>query len=135
MVALPLPRARTGAHRRRPRIPARRHRRDLEPSASQGETVHVTAAVHAPERTGTVRETLVELRGLSVAYDEVLAVDNVDLTIGAGEIVGLAGESGCGKSTVANTVMQILRPPARIVGGSVLFRGEDLTARRREQLR
>jgi peptide/nickel transport system ATP-binding protein len=95
----------------------------------------VTAAVHEPERTGTVRETLVEVRGLSVAYDDVLAVDNVDLTIGAGEIVGLAGESGCGKSTVANTVMQILRPPARIVGGSVLFRGEDLTARRREELR
>jgi peptide/nickel transport system ATP-binding protein len=95
----------------------------------------VTAAVHEPERTNTVRETLVELRGLSVAYDDVRAVDNVDLTIGAGEIVGLAGESGCGKSTVANSVMQILRPPARIVGGSVLFRGEDLTARSSEQLR
>src|SRR5213079_2452010 len=54
---------------------------------------------------------------------------------GAGEIVGLAGESGCGKSTVANTVMSILRPPARIVGGSVLFRGDDLTTRSREQLR
>src|SRR5213079_2276970 len=54
---------------------------------------------------------------------------------GAGEIVGLAGESGCGKSTVANTVMSILRPPARIVGGSVLFRGDDLTTRSREELR
>ena len=95
----------------------------------------MTAAVHEPERTGIVRETLVELRALSVEYDDVRAVDNVDLTIGAGEIVGLAGESGCGKSTVANTVMQILRPPARIAGGSVLFRGEDLTARSSEQLR
>ena len=96
----------------------------------------MTAAVHEPGPTGSVaRETLVELRGLSVAYDDVRAVDNVDLRIGAGEIVGLAGESGCGKSTVANTVMQILRPPARVVGGSVLFRGEDLTARSNEQLR
>jgi peptide/nickel transport system ATP-binding protein len=95
----------------------------------------VTAALREHERTDTVRETLVELRGLSVAYGDVVAVDNVDLTIGAGEIVGLAGESGCGKTTIANTVMQILRPPARIAGGSVLFRGEDLTARSQEQLR
>ncbi len=95
----------------------------------------MTAAVHEPERAGTIRETLVELRGLSVAYDDVVAVDNIDLKIGAGEIVGLAGESGCGKSTVANTVMQILRPPARIAGGSVLFRGDDLTARSSEELR
>jgi peptide/nickel transport system ATP-binding protein len=95
----------------------------------------VTVTLREHERAGTVRETLVELRGLSVAYGDVIAVDNVDLTIGAGEIVGLAGESGCGKSTVANTVMQILRPPARIAGGSVLFRGEDLTARSPEQLR
>jgi peptide/nickel transport system ATP-binding protein len=96
----------------------------------------VTAAVHEPERTGSAaRETLVELRNLSVAYDDVRAVDGIDLTIGAGEIVGLAGESGCGKTTVANTVMQILRPPARIAGGSVLFRGEDLTTRSREELR
>jgi peptide/nickel transport system ATP-binding protein len=95
----------------------------------------VTAALREHERADTARETLVELRGLSVAYGNVVAVDNVDLTIGAGEIVGLAGESGCGKTTIANTVMQILRPPARIAGGSVLFRGDDLTARSQEQLR
>ena len=61
-------------------------------------------------------ETLVELRGLAVDYgvgDAVRAVDGVDLTIRAGEILGLAGESGCGKTTVANAVMQILRPPAQ----------------------
>ena len=95
----------------------------------------MTATLREHERAGTVRETLVELRGLSVAYGDVVAVDNVDLTIGAGEIVGLAGESGCGKSTVANTVMQILRPPAHIAGGSVLFRGDDLTRRKPEELR
>ena len=84
-------------------------------------------------------EALVELRGLTVDYGvgerHVRAVDGIDLTIHAGEVVGLAGESGCGKTTVANAVMQILRPPAHVAGGSILFRGEDLVGRRREQLR
>jgi peptide/nickel transport system ATP-binding protein len=96
----------------------------------------VISTVGEPEPvTRPARETLLELRGLSVAYGDVRAVDNVDLTISAGEILGLAGESGCGKTTVANAVMQILRPPAHIVDGSILFRGEDLTALNAEELR
>ena len=79
--------------------------------------------------------TLVELRGLTVEYGRVRAVDGVDLDIRTGEVVGLAGESGCGKSTVANTVMQILRPPARLVSGSVRFKGDDLVGKSAEQLR
>jgi peptide/nickel transport system ATP-binding protein len=80
-------------------------------------------------------QTLVELRGLTVDYGRVRAVDGVDLEIHTGEVVGLAGESGCGKSTVANTVMQILRPPARLVSGSVLFKGDDLVGKSNEELR
>jgi peptide/nickel transport system ATP-binding protein len=80
-------------------------------------------------------QTLVELRGLTVDYGRVRAVDGVDLDIRAAEVVGLAGESGCGKSTIANTVMQILRPPARLVSGSVLFKGDDLVGKSAEQLR
>jgi peptide/nickel transport system ATP-binding protein len=80
-------------------------------------------------------QTLVELRGLAVEYGRVRAVDGVDLEIHTGEVVGLAGESGCGKSTVANTVMQILRPPARVVSGSVLFKGDDLLGKSKEELR
>ncbi|HEU5363061.1 MAG TPA: ABC transporter ATP-binding protein [Gaiellaceae bacterium] len=63
------------------------------------------------------------------------AVDGVSLAIAPGEIVGLAGESGCGKSTLGNAIMQVLRPPARIASGRVLFRGEDLAALSGEQLR
>jgi peptide/nickel transport system ATP-binding protein len=80
-------------------------------------------------------KTLLEVRGLEVEYGRVRAVDGVDLTIETGEILGLAGESGCGKSTVANAVMQILRPPAHIVGGSIVFQGDDLTRKSAEQLR
>jgi peptide/nickel transport system ATP-binding protein len=89
--------------------------------------------------TARPREALIELRQLVVEYGfgerSVRAVDGIDLTIRAGEVVGLAGESGCGKSTVANAVMQILRPPAHLVGGSIVFRGEDLTHKKREALR
>ena len=93
--------------------------------------VEQTSSTAVPPRSGT----LLELRGLTVEYGRVRAVDGVDLELAAGEILGLAGESGCGKTTVANAVMQLLRPPARIVGGSVLFRGEDLVGKSAEELR
>ncbi len=82
---------------------------------------------------------VVELENLVVDYvtrtRTIRAVDGVSLSIGAGEIVGLAGESGCGKSTLGNAVMQILRPPAQITSGRVLFGGENVVERRREELR
>jgi peptide/nickel transport system ATP-binding protein len=62
-------------------------------------------------------------------------VDGVDLAIHEGEIVGLAGESGCGKTTIANAIMQIIRPPGRITGGSILFEHEELLGKSAEELR
>ena len=89
--------------------------------------------------TGARHEALVEVQDLVVDYAtvdrRVRAVDGVSLTIHAGEIVGLAGESGSGKSTVANAVLQILRSPAELAEGRVLFRGADLTKLGREELR
>jgi peptide/nickel transport system ATP-binding protein len=98
------------------------------------------AATHAEaERAGRRGEPLLELRGLIVEYgygaDAVRAVDGVDLSIAPGEILGLAGESGSGKSTIANAMLQILRPPASIAGGQILFENQDLTAKSREELR
>ena len=83
--------------------------------------------------------TLLELDGLCVDYvlgdRRVRAVDNVSLSIAPGEILGLAGESGCGKSTLASAVLQILKPPAEVAGGRILFQGRDLVAMSRDELR
>ncbi len=96
----------------------------------------MTVTVRESQQAGpSARETLVEVRGLTVAYGDVVAVDGIDLTIGDGEIIGLAGESGCGKTTVANSLMQILRPPAHVSAGTILFRGDDLTKLSSEELR
>jgi peptide/nickel transport system ATP-binding protein len=99
----------------------------------------VTMVAEEPTVTRTQNVTLLELQQLVVDYGigekRARAVDGVDLAIHEGEIVGLAGESGCGKSTIANAVMQILRPPARITGGSIFFEGEDIVRKSAEELR
>jgi len=100
----------------------------------------VTSLVEQPPVT-RAREgrSLLQLKQLVVEYGypprAARAVDGIDLAIHKGEVLGLAGESGCGKTTVANAVMQILRPPARIAGGSILFEGENILDRSPEQLR
>ena len=76
-------------------------------------------------------ERLLEIRGLKTyfATDEgmVHAVDGVDLTIDRGETVGVVGESGCGKTVTALSVLKLIAmPPGRIAGGRILWRGRDL---------
>ncbi len=56
----------------------------------------------------------------------VRAVDGVSFDVQAGETLGIVGESGSGKSVCAKSIMRLLDEPARIVGGSILFRGKDL---------
>ncbi|GAA4188218.1 hypothetical protein GCM10022288_14390 [Gryllotalpicola kribbensis] len=77
-------------------------------------------------------DSLLSVRDFSVVYDvdpPVRAVKDVTLDIKRGEIVGLAGESGCGKTTLAYGVQRLLRPPAVITGGDVVFHdksGDDV---------
>ena len=81
---------------------------------------------------------LLELREVSVTYQAggqpVPAVREVSLTVGRGEIVGLAGESGCGKSSLASTILR-LQPASASVTGEVLFEGADVLTMRWGDLR
>jgi oligopeptide/dipeptide ABC transporter ATP-binding protein len=65
----------------------------------------------------------------------VKAVDRVSFTLGEGETIGLVGESGCGKTTTCLSVVGLLPPAARIVGGSIEFAGEELTTKRPREMR
>lgn len=73
---------------------------------------------------------LISIRNLCVDYitdaGDVRACNNVSLDLAPGEVFGLAGESGCGKSTVAFSLMRLHKPPAFITGGEVIFNGEDI---------
>jgi peptide/nickel transport system ATP-binding protein len=84
-------------------------------------------------------ETILEVDNLSVEYQgerrTVRAVDRVTFQVRAGEIFGLAGESGCGKSTAANAIMRLLRDPAVITGGAIRFRGRDVLEMNPAELR
>ena len=83
---------------------------------------------------------LLEAQGLNVVYEpsrgaRVWSVRDVDLTLEQGEFVGLVGESGCGKSTLGYAITRMLRPPAKLSGGRILFDGQDVTEIRGEALR
>ncbi len=79
-----------------------------------------------------MEENTLVITGLQAGFPaprgEVLAADGVDLTIPRGTIAGLVGESGCGKSVTALSVMGLLPPPGRVKGGTITFEGRDLTA-------
>ncbi|NCT91189.1 metal ABC transporter ATP-binding protein [Cellulomonas sp. APG4] len=72
----------------------------------------------------------IDVRGVTVRYGEVVALDDVSLTVRAGRVTGLIGMNGSGKSTLFKTVMGLVRPDR----GSVLFEGSD-PARARKQAR
>jgi len=84
------------------------------------------------------KNTLLAVEDLSVHFHTdrgvVRALEQVQLTVGKGEVVGLIGESGSGKTTTVRSVLRILPPSARITEGSVHFLGKDLLAMPEKEL-
>ncbi|MBK7262088.1 MAG: ABC transporter ATP-binding protein [Rubrivivax sp.] len=83
---------------------------------------------------------LLEIKGLKTHFKTddgwLHAVDGVDLAIDAGQTVCVVGESGCGKSVTAKTVLKLIdMPPGKIVAGQVLWQGRDLVPLRAEEMR
>ncbi len=89
---------------------------------------------------GINMETLLRIEDLETVFrsdeGEVKAVDGVSFEVGEGEMVGLVGESGCGKSVTALSIMRLIPdPPGRITGGAVRFGGRDLLSLSEKEMR
>jgi oligopeptide/dipeptide ABC transporter ATP-binding protein len=73
---------------------------------------------------------ILEVRGLKTYFfteeGVVKAVDGVDFSVKPGEVVGLVGESGCGKSVTSLSIMRLIAPPGKVMEGEILFEGRDL---------
>ncbi len=82
---------------------------------------------------------LLEIAGLSVNFltpaGALRAVDDLSITVREGRVLGLVGESGCGKTMTALSIMNLVPPPGRITAGQVLFEGRDLLTLPREEMR
>ena len=79
-----------------------------------------------------MEEKMLDIENLKTTFytreGQVHAVDGVSLHIRGGESVGIVGESGCGKSMTAMSVMGLLKKPGKVDGGQILFEGRDLRA-------
>src|SRR5690606_34590709 len=79
---------------------------------------------------GEAGDRLLDVKGLQTSFHTsdgvVRAVTGIDFHVNRGEVMGLVGESGCGKSVTSLSIMRLIAPPGRIEAGEVIFDGRDL---------
>jgi oligopeptide/dipeptide ABC transporter ATP-binding protein len=84
-------------------------------------------------------EHLLEVRGLNTHFDTragvVKAVDGVSLHVDRGEVLGIVGESGCGKSVTSLSIMGLVQHPGEVVAGEILFNGRDIAKMSEDEVR
>jgi peptide/nickel transport system ATP-binding protein len=98
----------------------------------------VPAAARRPARDRD-EQPLLDVKGLRTSFHTrdgiVRAVDGIDFDVRRGEIMGLVGESGCGKSVTSLSIMRLVAPPGRIEAGQIMFDGRDLLKIRDDEMR
>ena len=102
-------------------------------------TVSATHTVGDMANGSKNQNVVLDIRNLKVYYTtptgDVRAVDDVSFQVIEGEIIGLVGESGCGKTTTAMAILRLVQPPGRITGGQILLDGIDLATLQGQELR
>jgi peptide/nickel transport system ATP-binding protein len=107
-------------------------------TATMAELVPSTA-IRRPRREASGPGPLLDVRGLKTAFHTrdgvVRAVDGIDFHVDRGEILGLVGESGCGKSVTSMSIMRLIAKPGAIEAGQIVFDGKDLLTYTPDQMR
>ena len=111
----------------------------LDPSVSGNVIEELVPASRRRPRHERGERPLLEVKGLRTSFYTrdgiVRAVDGIDFHVDRGEIMGLVGESGCGKSVTSLSIMRLVAKPGRIEGGQILFDGQDLLKLSTDQMR
>ncbi len=99
----------------------------------------MSAEASMAETTRSPNEKVIQVNDLRTHFfthdGVVAAVERLSFDVASGEMIGLVGESGCGKSTAALSIMRLLPPQGRIVGGEIILNGRDIAALSNSQMR
>ena len=111
----------------------------LDPSVAGNIIEEIVPASKRRPKHERGERPLLEVKGLRTSFHTrdgvVRAVDGIDFHVDRGEIMGLVGESGCGKSVTSLSIMRLVAKPGRIESGQVLFDGQDLLTLSADQMR
>jgi oligopeptide/dipeptide ABC transporter ATP-binding protein len=85
-----------------------------------------------------MERTLLEVKNLKVQFKlqrgPLMAIDDVSFAVAEREVLGIVGETGCGKSVTALSILRLIPSPGEIIGGEILFAGEDLLKKREKEI-